>query len=404
MVKTRIIALILVFFALPALACGFLSADPAVTFEEPQQVVVTQAAVQVESQSDIEQSVPVEPPVVSFDATTSEEAVLIDLYQHINPSVVNITIYATGPSGALIPSSEGSGFVYDSTGNIVTNAHVVHGAERIEINFSDGRVRPADLVGEDFNSDLAVVQVVELPEGVQPLPLGSMENLAVGQTVAAIGNPFGNEGTLTRGIISALGRTIPALNVFSIPQSIQTDAAINPGNSGGPLLNLQGEVIGVNAQISTDGETRANSGVGFAIPVSIVSRVVPSLIETGGYEWTWVGISGGSVSFTIAKANDLPDDRGAYVGEVVQDGPADKAGLRGATSSTTEDGIRVPTGGDVIVGIDGMKVNTFDDLLVYIALETEPGQEVLLTVIRNGEQIEVPLTLEARPPDFQQNQ
>jgi len=408
MVKTRILSLITILFVLPALACGFLGADPTVTFEEPQQVIVTQAAVQVGSEQDFQESfedaVPVEPPVVPFEPTTSEEAVLIDLYQQVNPSVVNITVYIPDPNGELVPSSEGSGFLYDSAGHIVTNAHVVHGADRIEINFSDGRARPADLVGEDFNSDLAVVQVVELPEGVQPLPLGSMEDLAVGQTVAAIGNPFGNEGTLTRGIISALGRTIPALNVFSIPQSIQTDAAINPGNSGGPLLNLHGEVIGVNAQISTDGATRANSGVGFAIPVSIVSRVVPSLIETGEYEWTWVGISGGSVSFTIAKANDLPDDRGAYVAEVVQDGPADKAGLRGASGSTTEDGIRVPTGGDIIIGIDGTPVNTFDDLLVYIALQTEPGQEVLLTVIRNGEEIEVPLTLEARPSDFGQTQ
>jgi 2-alkenal reductase len=194
------------------------------------------------------------------------------------------------------------------------------------------------------------------------------------------------------------------LNVFSIPQSIQTDAAINPGNSGGPLLNLRGQVIGVNAQIRTDGDVRANSGVGFAIPVSIVTRVVPALIEEGGYTWPWLGVSGGSVSYLLAQAMDLPDDRGAYIAEVVQGGPADKAGLRGASDSVMQDGIEVPVGGDIVVAIDEQPVNTFDDLLIYVALEARPGQEVLLTVLRDGETIEVPLKLEPRPSDFNQSQ
>jgi len=176
-----------------------------------------------------------------------DEQILVDLYARTNPSVVNITIYGrTSGSTEVMALGQGSGFIYDTQGNILTNAHVIHGAQEIEVTFSDGLVRAATRVGEDLNSDLAVVRVA-LPEGVEPLPLGDMESLAVGQTVVAIGNPFGLQGTLTRGIISALGRTIPALTIFSIPQAIQTDAAINPGNSGGPLLNLEGEVIGVNA-------------------------------------------------------------------------------------------------------------------------------------------------------------
>jgi 2-alkenal reductase len=404
MLKSRIFPILLSLFVLPALACGVTIPESPVQLQEPPaQVVITQVVTPEAVIAAPAVNAPTA-PIQAYELTTSEEAVLVELYRRVNPSVVNLTVYSVSSSQNLVPSSEGSGFVYDNAGHIVTNAHVVHGAERIEVTFSDGRTRPAELVGEDFNSDLAVVRVVELPEGIGALPLGSMEDLLVGQTVVAIGNPFGQEGTLTRGIISALGRTIPALNVFSIPQSIQTDAAINPGNSGGPLLNLRGEVIGVNAQIRTDGDIRANSGVGFAIPVSILNRVVPALIEDGQYTWSWLGISGGSVSYSLAQANNLPDDRGAYIAEVVRNGPAAKAGLRGATGSVVQDGIQVPVGGDVVIAIDGQPVNTFDDLLVYVALETDPGQEVILTILRAGKTMEVPLELEPRPSNFTQDQ
>ncbi len=242
-----------------------------------------------------------------------------------------------------------------------------------------------------------MVKVDGLPEGVQPLTLGNMDELEVGQTVIAIGNPFGLEGTVTRGIISALGRTIPALSQFSIPQSIQTDAAINPGNSGGPLLNLRGEVIGVNAQIETGGTSRSNSGVGFAIPVSIIERVVPALIEQGRYEWSWLGVRGNTVSPTLVHAMNLPVERGAYLGEITAGGPAEKANLRGADELDTVDGRQVSVGGDVVTAIDGQPVNTFDDLLYYIALETRPGQQVELTILRDGQSMPVNVTLEARP-------
>ncbi len=326
----------------------------------------------------------------------SEQELLVSMYARANPAVVNITTY--GQQGdQVIGLGEGSGFVYDADGYIVTNAHVVQGADQLEVTFADGLIRAADVIGADLDSDLAVVKVEELPEGVQPLTLGNMDELEVGQTVIAIGNPFGLEGTVTRGIISALGRTIPALSQFSIPQSIQTDAAINPGNSGGPLLNLRGEVIGVNAQIETGGTSRSNSGVGFAIPVSIIERVVPALIEQGRYEWSWLGVRGNTVSPTLVHAMNLPVERGAYLGEITAGGPAEKANLRGADELDTVDGRQVSVGGDVVTAIDGQPVNTFDDLLYYIALETRPGQQVELTILRDGQSMPVNVTLEARP-------
>jgi 2-alkenal reductase len=332
----------------------------------------------------------VAPPEVA-----SEDAILVDLYQQVNQAVVNITVYA-GQDGQIEALGQGSGFVYDSEGHIISNAHVVHGAAYLEVTFSSGLVREASIVGEDLHSDLAVVQV-DLPEGITPLPLGNMETLAVGQTVVAIGNPFGLSGTLTRGIISALGRTIPALTIFSIPQAIQTDAAINPGNSGGPLLNLAGEVVGVNAQIETGGTTRSNLGVGFAIPVSIIERVVPALIEDGRYTWPWMGVVGTDVTPSLVKAMDLPVEQGAYLVEIIQGGPSSKAGLIGASGQVTVDGRTVEVGGDVITAIDGQPVLTFDDVLVYVALETSPGQTVTLTVLRDGKPVTVEVTLEPRP-------
>ncbi len=345
--------------------------------------------------------VAVEPPsptpviLASSPQIVSEEAVLVDMYARLNPSVVNISVYADS-GGMTVLMGQGSGFVYDTLGNIVTNAHVVEGASQIEVTFYDGLVRKATLVGKDLHSDLAVVRV-QLPPGVNPIPLGEMSELAVGQTVVAIGNPFGLEGTLTRGVISALGRTIPALTVFSIPQAIQTDAPINPGNSGGPLLNLQGEVIGVNAQIETGGTTNTNLGIGFAIPVSILQRVIPSLIETGAYAWSWLGVRGGDVTPTLVQAMGLPVERGAYLSNIEPGGPANQAGLRGATANITVEGRTVSAGGDIITAIDGQPVNTFDDLLIYITMNASPGDEVTLTVLRDGEYQDIRVTLQARP-------
>jgi len=364
--------------------------------------IFTPRSTQVQPTPRVEVIAPVETVTVERQVTvvqSEEDSALVDLYAQVNPAVVNITVYQT-QQGTLLPLGQGSGFVFDTDGNIVTNAHVVHGAEQLEVTFEDSSVRTAELVGEDLNSDLAVIKIEDLPEGVQPLTLGDMENLAVGQSVVAIGNPFGLDGTLTRGIISALGRSIPALTIFTIPQAIQTDAAINPGNSGGPLLNLSGEVIGVNAQIETGGTTDTNLGIGFAIPVSIVRLVVPDLIEKGEHNWAWLGVRGGSLNPFLIKAMDLPVDKGAYLADVLNNGPSDKAGLRGANREAEVDGRTLEIGGDVITGIDGQPVNSFDDLLIYVALQTQPGQQVTLNILRDGEPQEVQVTLEERPANL----
>ena len=378
--KNRVILLSLgLLLALVTLACQTLVPGSAPAAPLPTPVTAVSTPVMY-----------VAPPEVA-----SEDAILVDLYERVNPAVVNITVYA-GANGQIEALGQGSGFVYDSEGHIITNAHVVHGAAYLEVTFSTGLVREATIVGEDLHSDLAVVQA-ELPEAITPLPLGHVETLAVGQTVVAIGNPFGLSGTLTRGIISALGRTIPALTIFSIPQAIQTDAAINPGNSGGPLLNLAGEVIGVNAQIETGGVSRSNSGVGFAIPVSIVQRVVPALITDGRYTWPWLGVVGTDVTPLLVDAMNLPVEQGAYLVEIVEGGPSSKAGLVGASGQETVDGRLVSVGGDVVTAVDGRPVLTFDDLLVYVALQTSPGQTVTLTILRDGKTMDVNVTLEPRP-------
>lgn len=336
------------------------------------------------------------PQVFQPEIISDEDTVLIELYKRVNPSVVSIIVY-TAQAEMTIPSGQGSGFVYDTSGYIVTNSHVVHGADQVEVVFVDGTTREAVVHGQDLHSDLAVVKVENMPEGIQALPFADFNSLAVGQTVVAIGNPFGLGGTLTRGIISALGRNIHALTSFSIPQAIQTDAPINPGNSGGPLLNLSGQVVGVNAQIETDGTSGTNSGVGFAIPVSILQRVIPGLIQDGEYVWGWLGVRGGNVTPTLVKAMKLSVDKGAYIAEVVDGGPSQKAGLRGAGRETTIDGRTVETGGDIIIAVDGQPVSVFDDLLIYIALNTTPGQEVTLTVVRGNQTLDIEVTLEPRP-------
>jgi 2-alkenal reductase len=374
--------------ALAALACG--SFIPLAT-GQPANQEVQQPIVQVFSQ-------PTPTALAVPGAVLDEQAVLVNLYTRVNPAVVNITDY-TSHQGQVLPMGQGSGFVYDTSGHIITNEHVVLDSEQLEVTFSDGTVSVAKIVGEDLNSDLAVIKVDQLPDGIAPLPLGSLDKVAVGQTVVAIGNPFGLEGTLTRGIVSALGRTIPALTQFSIPLSIQTDAAINPGNSGGPLLNLEGEVIGVNAQIETGGSNTANSGVGFAVPVNIIKIVVPDLIEKGKHDWAWLGVRGGNLTPTLIDANNLPVNKGAYISEVVAGGPSDKAGLRGASGTTTVSGRETLVGGDVVTAINGVTVNSFDDLLVYVSLQSQPGDEVTLTIVRDGKNQDLKVVLEPRPEE-----
>jgi len=380
--KNRIVLSVVLLLTLVSLACGV----PARGLTNIQLTPVVQ-----------ENNLPPADDTPRIELVTDEDQVLIDMYSRLNPSVVNITVYLN-QDGVLDSFAQGSGFIFDDLGHIITNAHVVHGTDGVEVTFSDGLIREATVVGEDLHSDLAVIKV-ELPEGIISIPLGVMDELAVGQTVVAIGNPFGLEGTLTRGIVSALGRTIPALTIFSIPQAIQTDAAINPGNSGGPLLNLNGEVIGVNAQIETSGTSDSNIGVGFAIPVSIIRRVVPALIETGHYDWPWLGVSGYTVNPPLVEAMNLPVEQGAYVSSLTEGGPAQAAGLQATTEVITQDGRQVEVGGDVITAIDGQPVKTFDDMLVYLTLQTTPGQQVTLTILRDGQYQDISVQLGTRPTD-----
>ncbi len=340
-----------------------------------------------------------------------ETAVLASIYHQVNPSVVNVSIFERAdkfdpsmmppdidPEDLLFISS-GSGFVWDTFGHIVTNDHVVDEADQIQITFADGTISVAEVVGIDDDSDLAVVRID--PEGyyLAPITVGSMDDVEVGMRVAAIGNAFGLEGTMTTGIVSAVGRSIGAINGFSIPDSIQTDAAINPGNSGGPLLNERGELIGVNAQIHS--EVRANSGVGFAIPVSIVERVVPALIANGEYAHSYMGISGGTLSPICADELDLPKTlHGALVGDVLDETPAEKAGFRGSDISVDSDYPDICphyAGGDVIIAIGDVPVTSFDDVLSYLVLYTSPGDTISVMVWRDGKTKVLDMTLTERP-------
>ena len=352
-----------------------------------------------------------EPPPNGIDY---ESAVLRTLYEQVNPSVVNIAVLTAHPEvdGVKIPVpgggedgsglfqfGSGSGFVWDTEGYIVTNYHVVEGAEQVQVTFNDGTMSMADVIGVDEDSDLAVIKIDPTGYALTPVRLGNLDDVYVGMRVAAIGNPFGLRGTLTSGIVSAIGRSIPSKGQFSIPASIQTDAAINPGNSGGPLLNERGEVIGVNAQIRS--ETRANSGVGFAIPVSIVARVAPSLIENGRYEHSYMGMSGATFSPICGAEQQLDVKlRGVIIEQTLRNGPAAQAGLRGGQERISS---RYPNicperrGGDLVTAIDQQPVVTFDDILMYLDRYTSPGDAVTLSILRNGERQEVELTLVSRP-------
>jgi 2-alkenal reductase len=331
---------------------------------------------------------------VSPDSVTVSSDYLSNIYETIGPGVVSV--YVLINSGANSGQVAGSGFVFDQSGHVVTNNHVVEKAGVVVVIFQDGTESMAKVVGTDPYSDLAVLKVDQLPASARPLPLGDSDTVVPGDWVVAIGNPFGLNNSMTLGIVSAIGRTIPSLNAsFSIPSAIQTDAAINPGNSGGPLLNLQGEIVGVNAQIASQG-TDANAGVGFSIPSNIVRQVIPTLIEVGAYQWPWIGIEGTSVNIFIAQANHLKDDKGAYLVNIFPGGPAEKAGLIGGATTVTIDGLDVPTGGDVIIAADGHPINDYSDLLALVATY-EPGTTIQLTILRNGTQKQIPVVLEPRP-------
>lgn len=347
----------------------------------------------------------------------AQEQVMIRLYEDLLPSVVHIRISQrldsaeNPPSIPRIPGlplpdlpneffqrGEGSGFVWDEEGRVVTNNHVIQGADRVTVIFADREEIEATVIGTDPDSDLAVLELERLKDGARPATLGDSDALKVGQTAIAIGNPFGQQFTMTSGIISALGRTISNSNsAFSIPEVIQTDAPINPGNSGGPLLDRLGRVIGVNTQIIS--RSGVNSGIGFSVPINIAKQVIPALIADGHYDYSWLGITGSTLRPEVADRMDLPRSTGgALIIQVSGDSPADRGGLQGSDSSFTLDGAEFPLGGDIIVAIDGTPIRDMDDLIAYLVGETRPEDEVTLEVIRNGEdRISLQVTLGRRP-------
>ena len=342
---------------------------------------------------------------------------LEELYSRANPSVVNIK--GLSPLGArrgellegLLDSlvqreyfvlREGSGFIYDHEGHIVTNHHVVDGIDELQVAFFDGATFPATIVGIDQLSDLAVL-LVECPaDRLRTLPLGDSDAVRVGQQVVAIGNPFGLRGSMSAGIVSAVGRFLPAsteatgATAYAVPGVIQTDAAINPGNSGGPLLNLAGQVIGVNTAIQSPVE--GSAGVGFAVPSRIVARVARELVDNGRYAHPWIGASTVTLNRLFNRSLGLPVElRGALVDVMVEDGPAARAGLLACTQRINVAGQELPRGGDILLSIDDQPIFAHEDVLSYLALRTEVGQTVRLSVLRDGEVIDVLVTVEAQP-------
>jgi len=301
-------------------------------------------------------------------------------------------------------TATGSGFVIDEQGHVLTNDHVVEGADRIRVTLgASDTAHSAEVVGTDPATDLAVLEVEATPAQLHPLKLGSSDAMEVGDPVVAIGNPFGLDRTVTSGIVSALQRQIQAPNGFSISNVIQTDAAINPGNSGGPLINSEGEVIGINSQIQTGGSGNGNVGIGFAIPIDTVRAEIDQLISDGQVEHAYLGISGGTITAQMAKALNLPVEEGVIVQEVVADGPSDKAGIEAGDTSATIEGVEVKLGGDIITAVDGRKVTEMEEI-VEIVNEAEPGDELELTILRDGETKKATVTLGERPDSVEESQ
>jgi serine protease Do len=328
------------------------------------------------------------------DALLGLEATLENIYLDVNPSVVNISvILADGEAQA-------SGFVWDNQGYIVTNNHVVDGASRISVTFHDGTVVDASLMGVDPDSDLAVIKVKPAGIPLKPVTMGDSTTVRVGQLALAIGNPFGLQGTLTVGFVSAVGRIVPASENtaspgYSIPDIIQTDTALNPGNSGGVLLDISGSVIGVTQSIATN--SGGSSGVGFAIPASIVQQVAPALIKNGHYDHPYLGLSVVSLDPDITSALNLPpNQRGALIQTITAGGPADKAGLKAGQTQTTVNGRQLTAGGDIVIAINSQPVKSSDDLVTFLS-RNSAGSVITLTLLRDGKQIDIKATLGIRP-------
>ncbi len=342
-------------------------------------------------------------PAILTTETQETKSLLTVLFKKTENSVVQITsqVSIVNPyviiNGNPLESQStrlGSGFVYDDVGHIITNNHVVTGAKDVAVRFVDGNIYSAKVIGTDPYNDIAVLEITDdfSEESIVPLMIADSSTLEVGQQVIAIGNPFGLSNTMTTGIVSQLGRLLPNRDAgYSIPNVIQTDAAINPGNSGGPMLNLQGQVIGINTAIQSS--TGEFSGIGFAVPSNTIKKIVPYLIERGAFEHPWLGVAGTSVTPEIAKQLGLPKNyKGVFVTAIVKDGPASKSGLQEATYNAD----RQIKGGDIIVALDGHQIRDIDDLIIYLAENKSVGEKVIMEVSRGDQTIELIATLQAR--------
>lgn len=327
------------------------------------------------------------------------EISLAELFEKSDDGVVKVSVRKSSelPTGRSL----GSGFVYDVSGHIITNNHVVEDSQKTTVTFLDGTSYNAEIIGTDPYTDLAVIKVDVNPSLLHPLPLGDSSTLRVGEQVAAIGNPFGLSGSMTSGIVSQLGRLLstPGTASFSIPDVIQTDAAVNPGNSGGPLLNMKGQVIGINTAIQSG--TGEFAGIGFAVPSNTVSKIVPILIKEGKYKHPWLGISGVDIDPDLANVLGLQDTRGLLIVSVVKDSPAEKAGLHGSTETKEIDGIKYQIGGDVILSVDNKDVRKIDDILIHLQREKKVGDAIDLEILREGRVTNFKLILEERPNNNQ---
>jgi S1-C subfamily serine protease len=319
---------------------------------------------------------------------------LVELFKKTEQGVVKIEIDTNNSLSDR--NAVGSGFVYDIFGHTITNAHVIENATKVTVTFLDGNQYNAEIIGADKFTDIAVIKVNEKPRLLHPLDIGDSSILLVGEQVAAIGNPFGLSGSMTSGIVSQLGRLMYSPDPgFSIPDVIQTDAAINPGNSGGPLLNMKGEVIGINTAIrSSTGEF---TGVGFAVPSNTIKKIVPSLIEEGKYHHPWMGITGIDINPDLAKIRELVNAKGFLVVTVIDGHPADDAGLQGVSKTVEIDGKEYPIDGDIIISVDGKEVRKINDILVHLQREKSVGDEMILGVMRDGDLLHLTLTLGERP-------
>ena len=318
---------------------------------------------------------------------------LIEIFEKAEPGVVRVNTQNNQTENET--GGVGSGFVFDKKGHIITNAHVIDDATKTVVTFLDGRSYNAEIVGVDESTDIGVIKVSADLKLLHPLSLGDSANLKVGETITAIGNPFGLSGSMTSGIISQMGRLLPSDSGFSIPDVIQTDAAINPGNSGGPLLNMRGEIVGINTAIqSTTGEF---TGVGFAIPSQTVAKIVPTLISEGEYKHPWIGISGKDIDPDTANVLGLKDTLGFLIITVVEDSPAFDAGLIGSNETIEVEGREYPVGGDIITAVDGMDVRKIDDILIHLQRVKTVGDEMNLEILRDGRTTNITIVLQERP-------